>query len=285
MPALLLRIFDFLNNLALFSYSIFSLFFIVSIISAISNRHSCPQIFQSFFRNYQQSTSSPFVIFRIMSFSVILRFLFSFFLNQSSDLGFWTFGLILVLLSLFSSYITSISASDYADLADSVTKQATQKLSSHHHKNPSFLNQIVPRRKDKLLSLAEENLARLERTVSDQVDLLERDLPESRPSAKPIIMEMLQPYLQNNIEDAKTWGNDFDYAKTARILIFNIAFDSISSGKYNLYTGIINPMSAGPNLLTITQRCLDWAYEHGHITAEEKESTLKTLHENIRFVG
>ena len=284
MDTFLPKVLQVLNSAAQVSAGIYGLFFFVAVIGAINDRHECPKVFSSALRYYHQATSSPSVLFHIFFACVSLRFVISLFLHDSFEIGFWAFFFLIALLSVLSSFPFTVSAADRADLADAVTERAEQELSPHPRKRAS-LTQVIPRRKDCFLSRAEQNLARLERTVSDQLDLLERDLPSNHTPAKPIIMAGLQPYLQHNSEDAKTWGDDFDYATTARTLIFNIAFDTISSGKYHLHTGVINPMDAGPNLLAITCRCLDWAFEHGHITAEEKESTLNTLRENIKSVG
>lgn len=285
MDAFLTKLFSILDSAAMLSAGFYGLFFFVAIWGAISDRNTNPNIFSSVLRYYHQSTSSPAIIFHIFFACVSLRFVVSLFSQDSFEIVIWTFFFFLAVLSWFSSFITSVSPTDYSDLEETTEDLAFEKLRPRRHKKESSLTQIVPRRKDRLLSRTEQNLARLERTVSDQLDLLEKDLPANRPSAKPIIMERLQPYLQHSTKEAQTWDDDFDYAATARTLIFNIAFDAISSGQYHLHAGVINPMTAGPNLLAITYRCLDWAVEHGHITEEEKETTLKTLRTNIKSVG
>lgn len=285
MDAFFSKLVAILDSAAMLSAGLYGLFFLVAIWGAISDRNTNPNIFSSALRYYHQSTSAPAFIFYVLFGCVSLRFLLSWFSKDPFEIGFWAVFFLLALLSWFSSFITSVSSSDYADLEESVSEQAMEKLHPPRHKKPAPLTQIVSRRKDRFLSRSEQNLARLERTVSAQLDLLEKDLPDGRLSAKPIIMDGLQPYLQHSTKEAQTWDDDFDYAATARTLIFNIAFDAISSGQYNLHAGVINPMTAGPNLLAITYRCLDWAVEHGHITEEEKETTLKTLRANIKSVG
>ena len=105
------------------------------------------------------------------------------------------------------------------------------------------------------------------------------------PSAKDDILEEAQKYFDDSREEAATWGPDFDYVSTAYILLFNISFDLLTSGRYHIAPGMINPSSSAPNLRRFISASLDWAVDHGTITAEQKAEQLSMLAQGIAAAG
>lgn len=135
-----------------------------------------------------------------------------------------------------------------------------------------------------LFTFRSKNMRRFEQMVSDLLDSMEDSFTDGKPSAKPIVMEALKPYLQNYTESSKNW-DDFDYANYSYSTIFHIAFDALSSGRFHISTGSINPLGPGPHLLKIVHTCLNWSCDNGYITDEEKAETISCLNNNIHSAG
>lgn len=135
-----------------------------------------------------------------------------------------------------------------------------------------------------LFTFRNKNIRRFEQMVSDLLDSMEDSFTDGKPSAKPIVMEALKPYLQNYTESSKNW-DDFDYANYSYSTIFHIAFDALSSGRFHISTGSINPLGPGPHLLKIVHTCLNWSCDNGYITDEEKAETISCLNNNIHSAG
>ena len=68
-------------------------------------------------------------------------------------------------------------------------------------------------------------------------------------------------------------------------LISNASFDLLTSGKYHIFRGMLNPMSCAGNLMTVHRKCLKYALENNMITEEQEKEDMDYLIEQIQMVG
>lgn len=68
-------------------------------------------------------------------------------------------------------------------------------------------------------------------------------------------------------------------------LIANCTFDLLVSGKYHIYTGILNPLCCGLALLKVREKSLKFALDNGHISAEELAKDNEYLSKRMLVVG
>ena len=159
--------------------------------------------------------------------------------------------------------------------------QAEQSLYSHRRAKAA--PSPAPQRGS---AQADANLRQLAEILGNIVTRLENtDRGAVLPSAKDDILEEAQKYFDASREDAAAWGPDFDYVGTAYTLLFHISFDLLASGRYHIGPGMLNPMHAGPNLRRFVSVSLDWAVDHGTITAEQKAEQLALLAQAISDAG
>lgn len=106
------------------------------------------------------------------------------------------------------------------------------------------------------------------------------------PSCKDEIMTEIKAEI-NSSSDVKEFFSDEsnDYTLYANILISNMAFNMLTSGKYHLHYGILNPIGISKNLLAVYNGAMEWALENNQITCEEKEKEYELLMEGISQVG
>ncbi len=216
---------------------------------------------------------------------ILACILFSIFYEWSSKSNvsiLYIITLVLGLLFYWPDPSAPYSKRDLNNLQAESYKQA-QDFFAREKSKP--VNQSVNRFSDKVRTRSASNLAQLHKVISETLDLLESSTKDGKPSAKQIVLSGLAPYFNASKEEAATWSEDYDYAKSARILIFNIAFDELSTGKYNLGTGFINPMGEGVHLQFYVQSCLNWSFDRGYITEQERDETLTALRKNISSVG
>ena len=131
------------------------------------------------------------------------------------------------------------------------------------------------------------HLNRLEAEISKILDMWEEKLNPMQQSAKPIIMEYLHSDFNQKevLELAASWSNNFDYSFEAHKGIYQLAIRALTSGKYHLSYGVLNPMGPGPHLNGFVHLYLNWAVEQGYLTPEEKTDELSLLANQIAQVG
>ena len=217
---------------------------------------------------------------------IILAFiLFSIFYEWSSKSNVSILYIITLVLGLLFYWPDPSAPYSKRDLNNLQAESYKQEQDFFARGKSKPVNQSVNRFSDKVRTRSASNLAQLHKVISETLDLLESSTKDGKPSAKQIVLSGLAPYFNASKEEAATWSEDYDYAKSARILIFNIAFDELSTGKYNLGTGFINPMGEGVHLQFYVQSYLNWSFDRGYITEQELDETLTALRKNISSVG
>lgn len=113
---------------------------------------------------------------------------------------------------------------------------------------------------------------------------------ESDVFAKPSCKHDLMAYIKNEVEQSKNeiaeWeDHDTDYIKIAHTMLANDTFDLLTSGKYHIYRGILNPMKCTDSLLKVYDESMSWGVKNGMIDAETKEEQRSYLFKCISEVG
>lgn len=105
-------------------------------------------------------------------------------------------------------------------------------------------------------------------------------------SAKQDLMKAVQLMTAPAKEEIKNWrDSEVDYIKVAHTLLANASFDLLSSGRYHLYTGMLNPMSCGKHLLDVYNSSMQYALENKFIDEQTKKEQYELLIKNISSVG
>lgn len=68
-------------------------------------------------------------------------------------------------------------------------------------------------------------------------------------------------------------------------MIANISGDTVGSGQYHIYRGVLNPIGPGQNLLKILDSAMDELVRLGDTDKENAETQKKATRENTRKVG
>lgn len=105
------------------------------------------------------------------------------------------------------------------------------------------------------------------------------------PSAKNDINVILKKTLEAAYDEFKEWDGTENYDRIANAMLADITFDMLSSGKYHLYAGMLNPMNCTKNLRRIYEKAMCYAVQIGEITEKEKQEQLDLLRENISSIG
>ena len=134
----------------------------------------------------------------------------------------------------------------------------------------------------------QRNLNRLKDEISKLLDSWEEELTPMQVSAKPVVLEYFEAEVccsQNALENASTWPDAFDYSYEAHKGIYHLSLCALTSGRYHLSFGVLNPMGPGPHLQGFVNRYLAWAVENNYLTPEEKEEELQLLSQQIANAG
>lgn len=116
------------------------------------------------------------------------------------------------------------------------------------------------------------------------IDIIDSEENRNAPSAKPVIMGIISPYLRK-VDVSLIPDDSSEMEKKARIMIVNICFDQLSSGKFHIYRGQLNPMSEAPNLLLLYDKSMREAVRGGDIDEATYEDQKSYLNELISSVG
>lgn len=127
------------------------------------------------------------------------------------------------------------------------------------------------------------NSERLKNIVFDLIDEYEDNI---KPSCKDEINPILQQQINLDKKDIENWNDyDTDYIKIAHTFLANTTFDLLSSGRYHIYSGTLNPMNCSSNLLKVYNNSMEYALSNKHISKEEREEQYNFLMKRIREIG
>lgn len=106
------------------------------------------------------------------------------------------------------------------------------------------------------------------------------------PSCKPAIEKYTVRLLNDCKEEIAEWNDsEFDYEKMARTIIVNAAFDLLTSGKYHIGAGVLNPMSCVKKLEAVYINAMKEAVQTGEITEDELKEQYMYLRKCISEAG
>lgn len=108
---------------------------------------------------------------------------------------------------------------------------------------------------------------------------------QSYPFGSKPILECIEQQIKSDLKDIRTYKPGFDYNYSATVMIENISYDLVGSGKYHIYTGTLNPLGPGRAIRRIHNRILDHAVAKEYLPADEAEEIRDQLSKQIRWVG
>lgn len=108
----------------------------------------------------------------------------------------------------------------------------------------------------------------------------------SLPSCKNDLIEAVKSITQGAKNEIKNGGiPPSQYFDLINKLLANASFDLLSSGRYHIYRGMLNPMSCATNLMAIHNKSVDYGYKKGLVTEAQKDEDYSYLIECINNVG
>lgn len=108
----------------------------------------------------------------------------------------------------------------------------------------------------------------------------------SSPSCENDLLELVKNKLYSCKKEVSSWNDSkTDYNKLAHTLLANYSFDLLSSGKYHIYAGALNPMSCANNLLDVYNGCMEYGLKMGMFDEGTRKEQYKYLMDCISSVG
>lgn len=125
------------------------------------------------------------------------------------------------------------------------------------------------------------NSKRLLNICNDLISEYE-DKNNMNPSCREDLIESIKYQVERSKAEISQWKDyDTDYIRVAHTMLANTTFDLLASGKYNLYTGVLNPMKCGSQLLKVYDASMKWAVDRNEIDEttriEQREYLMKCI--------
>lgn len=117
-------------------------------------------------------------------------------------------------------------------------------------------------------------------TIRNEVITLQS---KNYPSCEELVMDEVDKVIEESCNEFGEWEDDVDFLKVSLTNLYNITFDMLSTGKYHVYSGVLNV--TGNQLRNICTGCLYKAYKNNYITEEEYEDQLTVISESIQNIG
>ncbi len=105
------------------------------------------------------------------------------------------------------------------------------------------------------------------------------------PSCKDELLHEIEEDLKVSAKELLSRNDSTNYEEFANSLILAKADDMLSTGRYNIYTGVISPMKCGQNLLRCFDHALQWGLDNGYYTEEVYLEQKRELRRRISEVG
>ena len=105
------------------------------------------------------------------------------------------------------------------------------------------------------------------------------------PSCADEISDILIERFIRAKDEFDEWDETINYDKVAHTMLANATFDMLASGRYHLYTGILNPLNCSANLMLVYDNSMSYGVRIGMITKEEKKVQREYLLKCISEVG
>ena len=133
---------------------------------------------------------------------------------------------------------------------------------------------------------AKKNTSRLLNICSDLIDKYENENKTITSSCKKDLMALLKVRFDEAQEEIANWKDyDTDYIQIAHSMLAHATFDLLSSGRYHIYHGTLNPMSCASNLMNVYSCVMKRAVEIGEFTEDVRKEQFDYLHKCIAEVG
>lgn len=138
-----------------------------------------------------------------------------------------------------------------------------------------FRSAKIKKRMEKLWSFCAYHISEYEKQCSQSV-----------PSALPDLKKQVWNMMESFSDEISTWDdNSVDYDTISRTLLSHSAFDLLTSGKYHISPGMLNPMSCAMKIKTVYELNMEYALETGELTKEEMEEQFRFLQKRIKEMG
>lgn len=107
-----------------------------------------------------------------------------------------------------------------------------------------FRSAKIKKRMEKLWSFCAYHISEYEKQCSQSV-----------PSALPDLKKQVWNMMESFSDEISTWDdNSVDYDTISRTLLSHSAFDLLTSGKYHISPGMLNPMSCAAKIKTVYEK-------------------------------
>lgn len=129
------------------------------------------------------------------------------------------------------------------------------------------------------------NKKRLLDIVGGLIDRYE-DTNRYPTSCRIDLLHAIEVTLKRSMQELSEWEDwDTDYITIAHNQMHMHAADLLSSGRYHIWAGRLDPMSCASNLRLVFDRCLDYFEKRGDLSPEDRAEYESELRENIRTIG
>lgn len=135
-------------------------------------------------------------------------------------------------------------------------------------------------------SKAKRNTKKLLNVCEDLIDEYESRNTRISASCKVDLLASINSELQRAQDELAEWEDyDTDYVKIAHTLLAQHTFDLLSSGKYHIFAGMLNPIGCSSNLMTVYKESMKWGVKNKLLTEDERQEQYEFLIRCISQVG
>lgn len=107
----------------------------------------------------------------------------------------------------------------------------------------------------------------------------------TQPDCRPIIKKSIDRIVESSKDEITSWDASTNVEVFSYKILYNVAFDILSSGEVHIYSGVLNPFGPGQKLMYIVDECLDYYMKNNYVTKAEAEEQKELLFDNISTVG
>lgn len=109
---------------------------------------------------------------------------------------------------------------------------------------------------------------------------------DCNPSCEYDLLELINSRVLAAKKEVAEWkDSDTDYIEIAHTMLAHATFDLLASGKYHIYTGVLNPMSCAENLMDVYKASMEYGIKIHMIDEETRIEQYEYLLRCISEVG
>lgn len=129
-----------------------------------------------------------------------------------------------------------------------------------------------------------KNSSRLLNICSELIDKYQSHT--LKPSCKEDLLKHVKDEIIRAKEEVSGWKDyDTDYIKIAHSLLTHGTFNLLSSGKYHIHYGELNPLKCVDNLMDVYKASMHWAVENNLVDDTTRSEQYQYLLNRISQVG